>query len=128
MEQADITQLRRVIVVTCKGENEPISVKHLEVQKISEALAKKNAVPFHEIGPSFNLRLRRDKLASLDLFKEACRKPKITNVAKKKAGKNKFTTELGETKGKVYVQNQDLKTLRLRKFGKKQKRDDKEDV
>ena len=61
--------------------------------------------PFHEIGPSFSLRLRRDKLASLDLFKEACRKPKITNLAKKKAAKNKFTTDIGDVKGKVFIQN-----------------------
>lgn len=88
---------------TCKGLEEPISVNHLECSKIDEALAKKNAVPFSEIGPSFSLRLRRDKLAAHDLFKEACRKPKITNIAKKKAKKNMFTNELGETQGKVYV-------------------------
>ena len=108
---------------TCTSEKDPISVKHLECSNISEALAKKNAIPFHEIGPSFSLRLRRDKLATLDLFKEACRKPKIANLEKKKARKNKFTNVLGETKGKVYVQQQDLKTIKLRKFGPKSKRD-----
>lgn len=76
----------------------------MEVREITESLAKKNAVPFQEIGPSFHLRLRRDKIATFDLFKEACRKPKVLNVAKKKADKNKYTDELGETKAKVYVQ------------------------
>ena len=47
--------------------------------------------------------LRRDKQANHDLFKEACRKPKIRNVDKKKADKNKFTTALGEKKGKVFI-------------------------
>lgn len=78
-------------------------MNHLESMKIDEALAKKNAVPFSEIGPSFSLRLRRDKLASHELFKEACRKPKIANLIKKKAKKNMSTNELGETHGKVYV-------------------------
>ncbi len=60
-------------------------------------------VPFREVGPSFNMVLRRDKQANHDLFKEACRKPKIRNVDRKKADKNKFTTALGEKKGKVFI-------------------------
>ena len=40
---------------------------------------------------------------------------------KKKSDKNKFTTALGETKAKVFVQHQDPDTIALRKFkiGKK---------
>lgn len=96
--------MQRVIVCTCRGATEPIEINHLEVREISETLVKKNAVPFVEIGPSFHLRLRRDKIATLDLFKEACRKPKVLNVEKKKANKNKYTNEIGETKAKVFVQ------------------------
>jgi hypothetical protein len=103
MEEANIAELQRVIVFTCKGVNEPIEVNHLECREVSEVLAKKNAIPFREIGPSFSMRLRRDKIAGTDLFKEACRKPKIANVEKKKANKNKFTNVLGETKAKVFV-------------------------
>lgn len=73
-------------------------------------------VPFREIGPSFKLRLRRDKMATFDLFKEACRQPKIRNVDKKRQAKNKFTNALGETKAKVFIQQQDLDTLNLRKY------------
>jgi len=92
------------MVFTCRGATEPIEVRHLEVKEVSEALVKKNAVPFGEVGPSFSLRVRRDKIATTDLFKEACRKPKITNVVKKRQDKNKYTNEIGETKGKVFVQ------------------------
>ena len=60
--------------------------------------------------------LRRDKMAGHDLFKEACKQPKTHNVEKKKANKNKYTNVLGETKGKVFVQQQDLETIALRKF------------
>ncbi len=96
--------MQRVMIFTCRGASEPIEVRHLEVKEITETLVKKNAVPFREVGPSFNLKLRRDKTATIDLFKEACRKPKITNVVKKRQDKNKYTTEIGETKGKVFVQ------------------------
>ncbi len=62
--------------------------------------------------------IRRNQIASNDLYKLACRKPKIANVEKKKARKNVFTTELGERKGKVFIQQQDLKTMATRKFRK----------
>jgi hypothetical protein len=61
-------------------------------------------VPFKEIGPSFAMRIRREKMAGFDLYKEACKKPKIRNIEKKKSDKNKFTNALGEQKGKVYIQ------------------------
>ena len=112
-----------MIVFTCRGATEPIEMNHLEVREVSEGLVKKNAVPFKEIGPCFSLRLRRDKIATTDLFKEACRKPKVANVEKKKANKNKYTNDIGETKAKVFIQQQDIKTLTLHKFGKKTKRD-----
>lgn len=92
-----------MIVFTCRGVTEPIEVNHLECREVSEVLAKKNAIPFREIGPAFSMRLRRDKIAGIELFKEACRKPKIANVDKKKANKNKYTNELGETKAKVFI-------------------------
>ena len=103
MEETNIAEMQRVIVFTCRGVTEPIEVNHLECREVSEALAKKDAIPFKEIGPCFSMRLRRDKIAGMDLFKEACRKPKIANVDKKKANKNKYTNELGETKAKVFV-------------------------
>ena len=77
-----------------------------------------NDVEFKEIGPKFDLKMRRNQIASNDLYKIACKKPKIQNVEKKKARKNVYTTELGERKGKVFIQQQDLQTLATRKFRK----------
>lgn len=105
-----------MIVFTCRSEDSPIEFRHLECKEVTETLAKKNAVPFREIGPSFNMRLRRDKLATADLFKEACRKPRNLNWDKKKANKNKFTNELGEKHAKVFVQQQDIDTLAVKKY------------
>lgn len=92
-----------MMVFTCENAESPIKVKHLACEEISEALAKRDAVPFREIGPAFDLSLRRDKMAAMDLYREACRKPKVRNVDKKRADKNKFTNELGEKHGKVFV-------------------------
>jgi len=95
--------VKRVILFTSKGDNEPIEFRHLECDNISETTVAMKTVPFREIGPSFGMRLRRDKMAGFDLYKEACKKPKIRNPLKKKQDKNKFTNALGEEKGKVFI-------------------------
>ena len=119
IDAINIHDLQRVLVFTCRDESEPIEFRHLECGEISEALTKKNAVPFREVGPFFTMRLRRDKMATIDLFKEACRKPKVANAIKKKSDKNKYTDDMGQQHGKVFVQQQDIKGLTLKKFGRK---------
>lgn len=84
-----------MIVITCRGEN-LIEFRHLETSNISEATVAKETVPFREVGPCFDLILKRDKIATSDLFKEACRTPKVRNIEKKRSDKNKYTTALGE--------------------------------
>ena len=104
------------MVFTCRGEKDPIEFRHLECDNITEATVQMRTVPFREVGPSFSMKLRREKIASHDLFKEACKQPKVRNPDKKRADKNKFTTVLGEKKGKVFLQHQDIDTIALRKF------------
>ena len=116
MKEANIQELKRVIVFTSRGEKDPIEFRHLECDNISEATVQMKTVPFREVGPSFNIVLRRDQMASHDLFKEACKQPKVRNVDKKRQDKNKFTTALGEKKGKVFLQHADLDTINLRKY------------
>lgn len=121
LQEVNILELKRVLVFTCRGENSPIEIRHLEADDINENTVAKQTVPFREVGPCFDLVLRRDKQAASDNFKEACRQPKIANVLKKKSDKNKYTNALGETKAKVFIQHQDIDTLALRKYkvGKK---------
>ena len=101
---------------TCRGEKDPIEFRHLECEDITEATVQMRTVPFREVGPSFSMKLRREKMAGHELFKEACKKPMVRNPDKKREGKNKFTTALGEKKGKVFIQQQDIETIALRKF------------
>jgi len=103
--KVEIEALQRVLVFTCSDIDSPIDMRHLECVTVTEHLAKRNAVPFNEVGPSCKMHLRRDKMAGVDLYKDACRKPKVQNVEKKKERKNKFNTDLGVTMGKVFVQN-----------------------
>lgn len=121
MSECNIVEMRRAIVFTCKSETDPIVFQHLECHPVSEPMVHKNKQAFREIGPSFSLRFRRDKIASSDLYKNACKQPKVLNSEKKKFNKNKFTNELGQEKAKVFVTNQELDTLATRKFFKGKK-------
>ena len=58
-----------------------------------------------EVGPRFTLGWRRDKLAADDLYKEACKKPKIRNAEMHKAKKNQYTDSFGQKMGKVFIQH-----------------------
>ena len=119
LKEANIVELKRILAFTAVGDS-TIQVRHYEVGKITEAGVQGNDIDVKEIGPKFDLKVRRNQIASLDLYKTACKKPKIANVEKKKARKNVFTNEIGERKGKVFIQQQDLVTIATRKF-KKQK-------
>lgn len=126
-EEANIAELKRVIVFTSINDT-VINVKQFEVNQdkpINETDVKNRTLALREIGPRFDLSFRRDKIASHELYKTACKVPRTQNPEKKKQRKNLFTDELGQQKGKVFLQHQDLDTLATRKF-KKAKKDQKE--
>lgn len=70
-------------------------------------------VELEEIGPHFDLRVRRSRFASKDLFKKACyqqfsRKPnKVKNMEK---------TSLGDTLGRIHMERQDYSKLSIRRL------------
>jgi len=70
-------------------------------------------IELEEIGPRIDFTLRRSKLPSDDLMKEACRKPKELKVTKKK---NISTDGLGTTHGRVHLGKQDINKLQTRKM------------
>ena len=70
-------------------------------------------IELEEIGPSMNLVVRRSKLGSDDLYREAKRQPKEI-VPKKK--KNVTKDAFGSTLGRIHMQKQDLSKLQLRKL------------
>ena len=114
LKEANILELKRVLTFTSIDDT-TIQFRHFEVPKLTENAI---GVEFKEIGHHFDLKIRRNQIASTDLYKLACKKPKITNMEKKKAKKNVYTNELGERRGKVYIQQQDLQTIATRKFRK----------
>jgi ribosome production factor 2 len=116
-EEANIVELKRVMIFTSVSDSK-IQVRHYEMQSINETDVKKQSLKMAEIGPSFDLTYRRDKIATSDLYKAACKQPREQSALNKKMNKNVYTDEFGQTKGKVFVQNQELETLVTRKYNK----------
>ncbi|XP_021957749.1 ribosome production factor 2 homolog [Folsomia candida] len=70
-------------------------------------------VELEEMGPSADLVLRRVKLASADLFKSACKRPKELKPKKvKNISKDSFGSQLGQ----VHIPRQDLSKLTTRRM------------
>lgn len=72
-----------------------------------------------EAGPSFTLKIRRHRLAPDDKYKLACKEPKLHFKTK-----NISTNALREKRGQVHVQQQDIKTIALKKRKLKHKVED----
>ncbi|XP_034383915.1 ribosome production factor 2 homolog [Cyclopterus lumpus] len=70
-------------------------------------------IELEEIGPSFDLVLRRTHLASDDLYKLSHRRPKGLKIRKKK---NISRDAFGTKFGRVHMQKQDLSKLQTRKM------------
>ncbi|KAF7282136.1 hypothetical protein GWI33_003105 [Rhynchophorus ferrugineus] len=64
-------------------------------------------------GPRIDFTLRRTKLPTEDLMKEACTQPKELKLTKKK---NISTDELGTTHGRIHVGKQNINSIQTRKM------------
>ena len=70
-------------------------------------------VEMEEIGPSFDLVMRRTQLASDDLFKTACKQ--VKNVRGTKKVKNMSEDVFGNKMGRLHVPSQEIKKIQTRK-------------
>lgn len=70
-------------------------------------------VELEEIGPRIDFTLRRTKLPTPELMKDACTKPKELRVTKKK---NISTDNLGSTHGRIHMGKQNINSIQTRKM------------
>eukprot|EP00300_Choanocystis_sp_HF-7_P004776 c13702_g1_i1.p2 GENE.c13702_g1_i1~~c13702_g1_i1.p2 ORF type:complete len:150 (+),score=29.37 c13702_g1_i1:554-1003(+) len=99
-------------VIVCSVENKKIFFRMYKI-KYFHSETKIPRTELEECGPSFDCTLGRHRLASEDLFKEACKMPK---QAKPSKVKNVGTTALGETKGTLHMNKQKFERLQTRKM------------
>jgi ribosome production factor 2 len=81
-KEVNIAELKRVMVFTSVS-GEELRFNQFEVNSgktVNVTDVKNKSLALKEVGPRFTLRWRRDRIAADDLYKEACRKPKIRNA------------------------------------------------
>ena len=118
VDQVNLNGLEHVLHFT-----EVDGVIHLRSYRImlKKSGTKVPRVELNEIGPRADLTVRRLNLASVDAFKKALKMPEVTlkqvgkikNPEKKNISKDAF----GSTLGRIHMERQDYKDLRLRKGG-----------
>mmetsp|Transcript_27958 Transcript_27958/g.73773 ORF Transcript_27958/g.73773 Transcript_27958/m.73773 type:complete len:196 (-) Transcript_27958:57-644(-) len=119
-EKLNLTGLEHVVVLTAKGEK--VAFRHYGIL-LKKSGSKVPRVVLEELGPRFDLELRRNRSAAPDVAREAARVPK-QQAASAKLGKNLERNAMGDTVGRVHMQAQSLDQLQTRKVkGLKRSRD-----
>ena len=115
-ENVVISQLRRIIAISIENDEKIIKIRNYQVNgdlSNKNSLQKINLV---EIGPSFDLKERKFLLADEVLYKKTLKQPKgVKEIKEKNIEKNKI---LGEKRGRIHMQKQNLTAVILKKYKK----------
>ncbi|KAB0802042.1 hypothetical protein PPYR_04228 [Photinus pyralis] len=111
VENIRLQGLEHAISFTATADNKILLRSYKVLLKKSGC--KTPRVELEEMGPHLDFTFRRSKLASEDLMKQACRKPKILKVAKRK---NVSRDGLGTLHGRIHVGKQNITSLQTRKM------------
>eukprot|EP01017_Pseudomicrothorax_dubius_P033626 TRINITY_DN4519_c0_g3_i3.p1 TRINITY_DN4519_c0_g3~~TRINITY_DN4519_c0_g3_i3.p1 ORF type:complete len:337 (-),score=72.74 TRINITY_DN4519_c0_g3_i3:163-1173(-) len=101
-------------IVITSSENNTIFFRVYSItQKTKSDSLDSDGTDIVEMGPRANLVLRRHNIANDERYKLACKKPKSKTAARQ--SKNQNYDNVGDKRGYLYVNQQDLGTLALRK-------------
>lgn len=121
LKEINLAGLEHIIICTAVGG--VIHFRHYAIL-LKKSGTKFPRIELEEIGPHFDITIRRTKFASADLLKSALMVPK---EQKKKKEKNLKSNVFGEELGRIHMPKQDLNQLETRKVkGLKRKRAEKE--
>jgi len=113
IDDVNISDLKRVCIISA-GDNKLIKFRSYQVEKVDPYLVEKG-LSLKEVGPSLDLKVRRIKLASSELYKLACKQPKVLRTHK---AKNVETNMIGEKRGRIHMGRQDVNEIPLRQYSK----------
>jgi len=112
IEDVSVSELKRVMIIS-SGEDKEIKIRSYQVEGgINEYLVKES-VKLTEVGPSLNLKVRRIQLGTEEFYKLSLKQPRETNPRPKK---NIETNSLGEVRGRVHLQKQNLNAMHTKSY------------
>ena len=115
-ENVVISELRRIIAISIENEEKVVKIRNYQVNGNITNKSSLEKVNLVEIGPSFDLKERKFLLADEVLYKKSLKQPKgIKEVKEKNIEKNKI---LGEKRGRIHMQKQNLTAVSLKKYKK----------
>lgn len=111
VEYIRLQGVEHVLSFTCT-EDVTILMRSYKIQ-LKKSGERTPRIELVEIGPSADFTVRRTKIASEDLFKQACKQPKVVKSAAKK---NITIDTLGNTLGRVHLGKQELGKIQTRRI------------
>lgn len=114
LEEVSITDLKKVIVFSSyqNNDNKCVKIRTFYASTINEYQI--NNYGLKEIGPSYDLTLRKTKITSEDDFKLACKQPRLISS---EYTKNRING-LFDVTGKIYISKQNLEAASLKRYDK----------
>ena len=115
-ENVTISELRRIIVISIENDEKIVKIRNYQINGDLSNKNSLNKINLVEIGPSFDLKERNFLLADEVLYKKSLKQPKgVKEVKEKNIEKNKI---LGEKRGRIHMQKQNLTAVSLKKYKK----------
>jgi len=115
-ENIVISEMRRIIAISIENEEKIVKIRNYQINGNLNSKANLSKIDLIEIGPSFDLKERKFTLADEVLYKKALKQPKgIKETKEKNIEKNEI---LGEKRGRIHMQKQNLGAVSLKKFKK----------
>ena len=108
--------MRRIIAISIENDEKIVKIRNYQINGNLNSKANLSKIDLIEIGPSFDLKERKFTLADEVLYKKALKQPKgIKETKEKNIEKNQI---LGEKRGRIHMQKQNLGAVSLKKFKK----------
>jgi ribosome production factor 2 len=124
-DKINLAGIDRVIV--CTAQNETVYFRNYAIA-FKKSGTKFPRVELDEIGPAMDWKLGRTKSASPEVKAQSMRTLKIITTKGHKTGKNIITTAMGDKRGRIHLEKQELNKIATKKMKglKKRKRGDDE--
>ena len=115
-ESISISEMRRIIAISIEKDEKIVKIRNYQINGNLNNKNNLSKIELIEIGPSFDLKERKFTLGDEELYKKTLKQPKgIKETKEKNIEKNKI---LGEKRGRLHMQKQNLGAVSLKKFKK----------